>query len=181
MKINEALKKFVDKLKADKRLAIIVIIGAIGIVLLTLSELIPTDKKSEKNDETETGTQTSSYDDYEERTEKRLTELVSSIKGAGNTKVMITLDSGDENIYAAEEKREDSDTDCSSEKTYVIIKQDGNDGGLLLKVVEPEIRGVAVVCEGADSAEVRQEIIRTVTAVLGVSSNRVNIAKMKNQ
>ena len=179
--MSEAVGKIVDKIKSDKRLAIIVIIGIVGILLLTLSELIPTkDKTSEAQTQKDTQ-QTATYADYEESIEKRLAALVSSISGAGNVKVMVTLDSENENVYAVEQKSNSSDSSSSDEKKYVIINKDGDDDGLLLKIVEPEIRGVAIVCDGADSASVRQEIIKTVTAVLGISSNRVNIAKMKNQ
>ena len=67
----------------------------------------------------------------------------------------------------------------SKEREYIVIDSDNNESGLLLKVMEPEIRGVAIVCEGADSAKVRQEIVSTVSAVLGISTNRISIAKIK--
>lgn len=179
MSKEKTFAKIKERLMSDKRLAIIVIVGIIGIILLTVSEFIP-DKDKKKESETET-TATQSYNDYAQETEKKLSSLVSSISGAGNTKIMITLDSGDENIYATNDKNTNGKESVLSDSSYVIIQQDGKDGGLLLKVVEPTVRGVAIVCDGADIPEVRQEIIKTVTAVLGISSNRVNIAKMKKQ
>lgn len=169
--MNESLKKFADRLRADKRLLIIVVIGFVGIILLAASELKP--KEKEKPAETE---KTADASQYEISLETRLAELISSIDGAGRTNVMITLDSGDENVYATEDKGGEK----NYERSYVVVKQDGDENGILLKVAEPEIRGVAVVCEGAGSAEVRQEIINTVTAVLNIGTNRVNISKMKN-
>ena len=169
--MSEAIEKLRERFKNDKRLAIIVVLGIIGILLLTLSELIP-EKKEEKT-ELPAGTD---LVQYEQSVEERLAELISSINGAGRTKVMITLNSGDESVYATQDKSGEK----SYEKSYVVVKQDGDEGGMLLKVIEPEIRGVAVVCEGADSAAVKQEIINTVTAVLGVGTSRVSIAKMKN-
>lgn len=170
--MSEAINKVKERIKSDKRLAIIVAVGILGILMLTLSSFFDKEKKdvsvepqSEKN-----------LSEYEQSIEKRLSELISSIEGAGKTQVMITLDSGDENVYATEDKGNET----SYERSYVVIKQDGDEGGMLLKVTEPEIRGVAVVCEGADSAKVRQEITGTVTAVLGIGTSRVNIAKMKN-
>ena len=169
--MNEKLEGLAEKIKSDRKLLIIVVLGVVGILLLTLSELMP--KSEEKPKETETAPDLT---EYEEKTEQRLAELISSIDGAGRTKVMITLNSGDENVYATEDK----DGEKTYERNYVVVKQDGDENGMLLRVEEPEIRGVAVVCEGADSAAVKQEIINTVTAVLGVGTNRVNIAKMKN-
>ena len=166
-----AAEKIKERLKGDKRLAVIVCAGIAGILLLMLSELVPHSEEKKAEEPAETG-----LAEYEQSIEERLSELISSIDGAGRTRVMITLDSGDENVYATKDKSSEK----SYEKEYVVIKNDGDEDGMLLKVIEPEIRGVAVVCEGADSASVKQEIINTVTAVLGVGTSRVNIAKMKN-
>ncbi len=163
-----------SKIKGDKRVIVIVIVGLVGILLLTLSELIPEDndetKKTEKSDNL-----SETVSEYEASLETRLAELIKEIDGAGKTSVMLTLDCGDEKIYASKDRL----TDTSSEKEYILVENDGEQTGLLLKVAQPEVRGVAVVCEGADSAKVRQEITGIITAVLGVSTNRVNIAKMK--
>ena len=166
-----AAEKIKERLKGDKRLAVIVCAGIAGILLLMLSELAPRteEKKAEEPAKTNLA-------EYEQSIEERLSNLISSIDGAGRARVMITLDSGDENVYATKDKSSEK----SYEKEYVVIKSDGDEDGMLLKVIEPEIRGVAVVCEGADSASVKQEIINTVTAVLGIGTSRVNIAKMKN-
>lgn len=166
-----AAEKIKERLKSDKRLAVIVCAGIAGILLLMLSELVPHSEEKKAEEPAETG-----LAEYEQSIEERLSGLISSIDGAGRTRVMITLDSGDENVYATKDKSSEK----SYEKEYVVIKNDGDEDGMLLKVIEPEIRGVAVVCEGADSATVKQEIINTVTAVLGIGTSRVNIAKMKN-
>ncbi len=171
--MNKELEKLLTKLKADKRIIIILIIGFAGILLLTLSELIP--QKDEKV-EAEKASEVQTVYEYEESLEKRLSTLLSSIDGAGKVRVMLTLDCGDENIYAAEDKQ----SEASSEREYVLVENNGEKSGLLLKIAQPEVRGVAVVCEGADSAKVREEITGVVTAVLRLSTNRVNIAKMKS-
>ncbi len=170
--MKSLLSSFIKKLKIDKRVLVIVIVGFIGIFLLTLSEILPNgdEKESPKDD-----TQVQSISEYEENLEERLAALISEIDGAGETSVMLTLDCGDENVYASENKT----SDTASEKEYVLIENEGNETGLLLKVSQPEVRGVAVVCSGADSAKVREEITGVITAVLGISTNRVNIAKMK--
>ena len=143
----KAVEKILEKIKRDKKIAAIVCVGLAGIILLTLSEIMPT--KSDTNEKNSKEPVTDIRDSYEEDIEKRLTSIVSEINGAGRTEVMVTLAS------------------------------DNNESGLLLKVIEPEIRGVAIVCEGADSANVRQEIVLTVSAVLGISTNRISIAKIK--
>lgn len=169
-KINE----LISQIKSDKKLLIIVVIGIVGVLLLVLSELLPEDKIDEVKENTLNTTSVS--DDYETELENRLTELIESIDGAGKTKVMLTVDCGDENVYATENKNDNG----KNETKYVIVENEGNDSGILLKVWMPEIRGVAIVCRGADSAKVREEITGVVTAVLGISTNRINIAKMNS-
>lgn len=168
--MKKSVEKILSRLKSDKKMTAIICIGLAGIVLLTFSEIIPSDK--EKNGKEETKTEM--HDDYEKKLEERLTKIVSSINGAGRTRVMVTLDSGDESVYAVKEKSADG----SREREYIVVDSNNSESGLLLKVIEPEIRGVAIVCEGADSANVRQEIIASVSAVLGISTNRISIAKI---
>lgn len=165
------LKEKIKNFKGDKRILVIVLLGVTGVIFLSLSEIIPNTDGTDKLESDEA----QSVSEYEISLEERLSDLLESIDGAGKVRVMITLDCGDESVYATESKSSDS----STEKNYVIVDSNGDDEGLLLKVSKPQVRGVAVVCEGADLPQVRQEITGAITAVLGVSTNRVNIAKMK--
>ncbi|MBQ7548224.1 MAG: hypothetical protein IJT03_00805 [Clostridia bacterium] len=176
--MKDRIKRCMETLKADKRLAAIVAVGIAAVLLLTFSEIFPASSGNKKEEKEQTAS-APDYSGYEEKTEERLMDLISAIDGAGGVRVMVTLESGSENVYAVEQSGDSSSSSESYDKKYVIVEKDGTDSGLMLKVVEPQIRGVAVLCTGADSAEVRSEIIDTVTAVLGVSSNRVSIAKMK--
>lgn len=171
--MKDKLKQLKEKLMSDKKVLVIVLIGILGLILLVFSEFLPEEEiaDDETKDETEI-----SFGSYEKDIEERLTDLLESIDGAGNVQVMVTLESGDEKVYATESKKNES----SEEKKYVLVDIDGSDEGLLLKIAQPEIRGVAVVCQGADSSVVRNSVIGAVTSVLGISSNRINISKMKN-
>lgn len=165
-----------DKTRLDKKIVILMLVGLSGIILLTVTELLPSGE--EKSEETVSSEQ-SPYQSYAQDIETRLEELISSIHGAGKTRVMVTLDSSDENVYATERKRTDNKDNSTYEDNVVIIETESGENGVLLKITEPKIRGVAVVCAGGDSPVVRQSVIDTVTAVLDISSARVNIATMK--
>lgn len=167
------MNKIAEKIKSDKKLFVIVAVCLIGILLLFVSEIIPENKDDKK--EAAEKVEEINFDSYEKSLENRLKTLIENIDGAGRVQVMITVESGDEKVYATEINKSDKE----EEKKYVLIDTDGTDSGLLLKIAQPEIRGVAVVCQGADSPKVRQEITGAVTSVLGVSTNRVNISKMK--
>lgn len=178
------LEKLKALFKADKKLVLLCAVGLVGILLLVISSVSP--QEDEKN-EAETVVSVA-QESYAEDIEKKLTEIISSIDGAGKTGVMVTLESGAEQVYAKNEKiKNDSSADesklnedFSQEKEYVLIETDGDEGGLIIKLIQPKIRGVAIVCEGGGDDAVRQEIIQTVTAVLDISSSRVYIAKMSD-
>ncbi len=176
--LNNSINKISEKFKVDKKSVIVIIIGVIGIILLVVSELIPSESKNDSK-KNEDDTVAITYSDYEKDVEERLESLISKIDGAGSVRVMVTLDCTVESVYAQKEK-ETAGENKSRENEYVIIKSSDGESGILLKTTQPKIRGVAVVCSGGNSAVVRQNITNTVTAVLGISSARVNISAMKS-
>lgn len=188
--VHEKGKKLLESIKADKKLAIIVFVGIAGILLLLASELVELPQKQEEEPKPAPKTASTEYS-YAEDIEKRLTNLISSISGAGKAKVMVTLENGVESVYAADEKQEQERSSeeksggvevnekNGSESEYIILQSNGSrDEGMVIKVIQPKIRGVAVVCEGADSAYVQQRITQTVTAVLDIGASRVSISRM---
>lgn len=172
-------KDIFSKLKKDKKLFILLIIAFTAIIFLIITEIAGGDSndKVTKKDETTLST-------YEKKLSIELENIISKIEGAGETKVMVTLDTGEENVYARQGKSSSEQTNekdkFEDEYEYIVIKKNSsNQEGLLLKVIQPNIRGVAIVCDGADSSIVKESILNTVTAVLDIKSNKVSISKMK--
>jgi len=184
--LNRIIGMIPEKLRKDKKLLAIVLLGSAAIILLLLSELGGNgDKKAVT--EIQTDTRQEDIESYADDVEKRLTELISSIDGAGSTRVMVTFESGAEQVYASNTDSENEGSKSNSSETgvrssakgeYIILDTGNGENGLVLKVVQPEVRGVAVVCEGAGSAEVRKDVTEAVSSVLGISSARVSVAKM---
>ena len=86
-----------------------------------------------------------------------------------------TIPANSNTLGIAYEVNEKSNT----ENEYIILQSNGSrDEGLVIKVIQPKIRGVAIVCEGGDSAYVQQRITQAVTAVLDIGASRVSIARM---
>ena len=168
-----------EKLKIDKKSAVLLIIGSAGVIILVLTQLLPFGRASPEKSDTDADENLSPAV-YEQNLEKRLAKLISDIDGAGEVSVMLTLESTDENVYAKEEKNQSGEKSSTSESKYIVVKSDGDESGMLLKVSQPQVRGVAVVCSGADSAVVRREIINAVSSVLGISSSRVSVTAMKH-
>lgn len=168
------LKKAIDAF--DKKTLVIICLGVAGVVILVLSELLPNENSIEKA-QNQSEPSSAVCCDYEADLEHRLEEIISEIDGAGSVSVMVTLEGSAEDVYAQQEK--DDVENRKHENDYVIVKTDDGENGILLKTFQPQVRGVAVVCTGGGSAVVRQSITNTVTAVLGISSARVNISVMK--
>lgn len=175
------IKEFFDNIKnrifENKKLMLIVSLGVIGIILISFSEFKTKATKTVVENETEEKETVNT--DYAKNLEERLTVLISSIENAGQVEVMITLKSTDESVYAVNENIKNDDRSNNYSSNYVIIDNKSEKEGIKLKVLEPEIRGVAVVCTGGDNPEVVSQITDTVSTVLGIGSNKVSVAKMK--
>lgn len=187
--LKQKVKDIFKKLSADKKTMFIVLAGIIGVLILVASEFIPEGEKA-KEDEKEI--QVSEYNienhyEYAEMLEKKLTDLISSIEGAGTTKVMLTLESSSEAVYAQNDKTDMESDDENSEKIskendYVLIKTDSSkEEALLLKIIQPEVKGVAVVCEGGDSIYVQQKIIETISAVFDINASKIKVTKLSSE
>lgn len=162
------LKLDLKKLIGDKsRRGLIYILGAAGILILFLSSI------SSGNEE-ETAAPLPYKDDYCEELEKKLEEVLPTIKGVGKVDVMITAKNYGQ-IKLAENKTENN-------KQTVVLSQKG--GGEDAKVVEemyPEIQGVIISAEGGSSARVKAELTEAVTALLGVDAHRIKVFERKTE
>ena len=194
MKDRVNFKELLNRLKTDKKLILILGIGLLGMLLLLFTEIFSSGENDDKQLKQKSVSYNSQYtyeQSYKNQLQQDLQKLISSIDGAGKTRVMVTLDSGSKSVYAVDEKIDDKNdsSDKAGELTknsqyardtrhIIVNSQSKNEDGLVVEIIQPQIRGVAVVCQGASSAVVRQNITDTVTAVLNISSNRVCITKM---
>lgn len=171
--MNKQLEKLIVRLKADKKLLFIIVLGISGMLLLLLSGNTDS-KKDEKNEGESIG-----FEEISESVEKNLTELIKTVNGAGKVKVMVSIDCLEEKTIAVNTERETADNKTDIKDEYVIIEKSQGTDGLVLKITTPKIRGVGITCQGAQSVTVRQEIIKLVSATLGIPVNRIWVAEMK--
>lgn len=180
-KFSELTNRICEKTHLNKKLLLVLVLFAAGVIVLAVGELMQS-IKTETQEPAPIAAQMSA-DNYVSDLEERLTSIISSIDGAGATRVMITLESGNEDVYLHNyDYGEDVDSSGAGNREmrdeYVIVNAENGEKGIVVRVKEPEIRGVAVVCEGGGNSYVRAEIIATVTALLNVSSARVSVVKM---
>jgi stage III sporulation protein AG len=108
--------------------------------------------------------------------EQRLATVLAGIDGVGEVSVMLTLDSGKE-IVPVLEKEATGETNISVKP--VIVSSGTGSEPVVLKELEPVIRGVIVVAEGADDIGVRYNLELAVMTVLGIDEHRVEIFNME--
>ena len=101
-------------------------------------------------------------------------EIVSIVgpSGAGKTTVMVTLETGEEAIYALDTQS----GEMQSQQTHVLLE----DGSALTETVcLPQVCGVAVLCEGGGDIRVAARITELVSALLDLPSNRICVEQRK--
>lgn len=175
--------------KQDKKVKLIVMVGVIGILIMLIGNM---NKQSEVEQVSNLNVEEDSAK-YVSDLENKVLELIKSIEGVGQAKVMITLESGVENVYAGEEKKntdttENIDTTDQSKKIQQknqyeqkLILIEGKSGGreaLIKTQLEPIVKGVVVVCEGGGNSEVEERIMGAITTALNVSYNKVWVTKL---
>lgn len=168
--VFEYLKK-VD----SKKIKIIVAIGLIGVILIAMSDIF-----TNNDNDVKPSTQSNmNYYEYADELEKRLCNIVSSMNGVGECKVMITLENSKESVYATDNENKSESGSSSSKDEYVIYDSDDGEAPVLIKEYYPKIQGVSVVCSGGDNVVVREQIINTVTSLFNIPANRVSVSKIK--
>ena len=183
--MTEVINKLTEKIKNPR---IPVLIGIIGIILICLSSFMGGGENHQE--EKVTSAESLTAEEYRIQLEESIAEMVKSITGNDNAKVVITLESGIKYSYAdikegtSANKTESNVTSSSNElkETYITVKTaDGGEQALLVTTEMPEIRGVAIVCEGGDNELINEKIKNAVTAALNITSKRIYITGGKIQ
>lgn len=171
---TKLIEKLREKVKDDKKIVLIVIVGLLGMLLVFASELF---EKTPK----EKVTASEPTQSYESLVEERLKTLIESIDGVGTAEVMVVFDSSRESVYAkdTDENFEKNETGNSNrvKSDYVLVENDGEKSGLLTKSVYPKVGGVAVVCDGAADSVIKQRIVETVSALFDINSTQISVVR----
>ena len=180
MSFFENIKKQIHE---NKKIFFFVLFGFIGILLLTFSNSYSSNAKvSDK--ECSFQTKASDSVEYVQNLESHLEKILNETEGVGRCKVFLTLESSDEKIYAKDQKsnakqKEDTYEQITDSKFVRPDRQSGKEG-VIVKINAPKIKGVLIVCDGGNNAELIQKLTLSIAGTLGVSPNAIHIMKMKN-
>ena len=106
----------------------------------------------ENKKDTKEITKEMSSSDYCENLKEKLTDMIENLEGVGDAQVLLTLESSYEYIYLDDDKT-------------------------LTKILEPKIRGVAVICAGGNDPVVKERITKLLSTILSVSTSSISVSK----
>lgn len=194
--LNDFVKK-VSKAQGKNvyNLFLYLVLGILAVLLgsLFLSEKQAPDiiSKSEKVQVDENNKIT--LQDYKEKLEKQLESILTQVKGVGNVKVMMTLNSGVEIIPAyntnetfktTQEKDDQGGERVISEniknhQLVVVNETGGKNKPVIIKEMKPKIKGVIIVAEGAQDPVIKSNILKAVKTVLDLPAYKVTVLTKK--
>ncbi len=145
----------------------LILLGLVGILLVGLTEWLPFQRA--QNPHSDTGDAPLSAAAVETALEERIGALLDGVQGVGDCQVMVTLEQGVQQIYAADTAVSPSG---SSEQILTVATENGP-VGLPVTQVQPVVKGVAVVCTGGGDPVVCERVTELVATVFNISSRRV--------
>ena len=113
-------------------------------------------------------------------TERRMSEILSGVEGAGMVDVMLTYRQMEEKTIAQNESREESGETLRTEQTAVLLENaNGDVSPFILTESGPVVEGVVITAQGADQPSVAAALHQAAQALLDVPAHKVAILKMK--
>lgn len=174
-KITEHIRTF----NPDKKQRVILGLGLLGIILVVMSSI---GDGEEKNTVQMNGSEGIGFNEseYTSSLESRLEDMVSSLYGAGVSKVTVTLECDYETVYARDTGYSKDDNSSDEDSEYIIIDSSEEEAGLVLKTVTPKVRGVAVLCSGGDNPQIQSAVTDMLCALLDIGTNDISVSKIQN-
>lgn len=194
-KLKEFLENILNgdnKKKIVQNSVIVIIIGII--IIIAGSTFFGGGSKSEGK--SQTGNVNNSqevmktvYNNEKEELEKELENILSQMQGAGKVSVMITFESGKESVPATDVKKSDNNTREKdntggtreiNQSTYEssIAYEEGQGGGkkpIILKEMQPKVKGVIIISDGADDPQVKENLCNAAKVLLDVPVYKVQV------
>lgn len=190
-KLISEFKKLLDDKKITNLLTIALVIA---FIILALNVFYPDmfkkeDIKSTLSEEVETNT---IKEEYEEAQKEELKNILESMYGVGEVKVMISFKSGESKILAynsskqivsTEEKDTEGGTRVSNQtndgSTVVMTNEGGDNEPFIVETYKPKIEGIMILAEGASDSRIKYDIQKAVSSLYGLSAEKVNVYPMK--
>lgn len=191
-------KMDLEKLRHMRKdqLLIFFLVGVLLLVIALPAGTKEKEKASGRNEiggEEEVGTQAEEQD-YARYLERRLEETLSQLDGAGNVRVMVTLQSSAQKIVEKDTQgerdaiteedsqggRRTSENTSHQETTVYEGMGEKSQEPYVSKELTPRVEGVVVLAEGGENALVKRNITEAIQALFGIDTHKIRIMK-KNE
>lgn len=161
------------------KIVVLIVVGLMGFLLI--ANLYFDDSSNQKQTTSSKSAYLSTLD-YCAELENKLQNLIENIKGAGNVRVMITVEGSPEIIYLSDNSATNSTnmsgaTTSTNTSSPIIVEVGGQDSALIRTENLPKVKGVIVVSSGASDVAVKLDILNAVSTLLGISNEQISVLK----
>ena len=112
--------------------------------------------------------------------EEKLETTLSRIDGAGEVKVMLTVQSGMKRVLAQDKSVEQDGESVQQDIENVVISTgSGTQQTVLVQQIYPQFQGALVVAEGGGDPTVKLKLTEAVAALTGLGADKISICKGK--
>lgn len=154
--------EFIEKIRKNKKLWLIIFCAALGVGLLLLGN-------NAEDSQRDTIADDEALAEYSKEVEKKIYELCSQVKGVSNVSVAVSFESGFETVYARNYDKGD----------LLVIGSGSSKSAVKVTEKPPVISGIGVVCRGGGDPSVQKRLLDLLSAAFGVSSSKIYIAEAK--
>ena len=172
---SDNIRQMIKKAGKGKILLLI----AVGILLLLISVQEREQQSGQMDKQKETVNDQSTTDDmqqYREKMEKQVKDILEQVDGVGKADVMLTLQASKEKVTLKDSTRDDTKTE---EETVLLDGESKESSPYVVQEIEPRIEGIVVVCSGGDSPAMQRQIISAISALFPVESHKIKVMKSK--
>lgn len=199
------IEKWISLLKKDAngdkrpKWKYIVMIAILGILLMLISNLFPSEKEPDTIMPPETEGQdegqvmeelslTKNVGEVETSYEETLQKMLNQISGVTEAEVMVNVDSTNVHVYEKDlttgaQVTDETDRnggernveDETKETKLVYVRKGEQEVPVLVQTKKPEVRGVFVTAKGVEDPSVKKWVIEAVSRVLDVPSYRISV------
>ncbi len=167
---NSAWKIPFEKLKKYRYPALIL---ALGLLLL----LLPTGEKSNASKQ-DLQPDPQDTDTFDLSTFTREAEaLLSKIQGAGEVKLLLTLDTDGQWDYLADNTQSQGEGSSQTQSQAVLVTRDGDQYPVPVTRSYPRFRGAVVLCQGADSPSLTLSLKEALSSLTGLGMDKITVLK----
>lgn len=170
------VKSTFAKLRKNKNFYVYVAIGLAVLIALIYFASFASSKDSPSTNTDNIDQNLSTSEEYVISLENKLENVISQMQGTSNVDVIVTLEKGFEYTYLTEEETRESASGITTTSTTVVMV-DGQP--VLVAESYPIIKGIAVVCAGADNVSVKMNIISLIQTVVEINSANISIYTSK--